>query len=87
MKPGGGTDNGIVTTERFPIQHQLDFSASWKYVPKNKGYIGHVGLSMLNLYDQKNVIGQARRPQPSGFVYFNKYSLGFSPNLQLSLDF
>ncbi len=75
-----------ITDRRFPMQHQLDLSISWKYVPKTKKFIGHVGLSILNLYNQANITGQVLRPSPLRDTFFNRYSLGFSPNLQVSIN-
>ena len=33
VKPGNFADDGAITTKRFPVQHQLDFSTTWKYIP------------------------------------------------------
>ena len=70
---------------RFPIQHQMDLSATYQFSRPGAGWRGVVGISILNLYDQRNVINAF---QENVFVQDpERYGVGFAPNIQLKFTF
>ena len=70
---------------RFPTQHQLDLSATYQFSKPENRWRGVIGFSILNVYDQNNVINifqqnvNANNPVRDG--------LGFSPNIQIKVSF
>ena len=72
--------------QRFPDSHQLDLSMSYTVSPIGKRARGVVGLSLLNVYNRINFLDQAYRASPQGAYYVTRYTLGFAPNLMLSLS-
>ena len=74
--------------DRFPSMHQLDASVSWK-LPKSdrRNWSMIVGLSLVNVYNQRNLIDQVeRRQQSNQNVYEDRIGIGFAPNLMLSIE-
>ena len=74
----------------FPAQHQLDISVSYKIKPKNKKWSMIIGGSIINVYDQKNIINQVARPvgnQLNQRILVNQYGLGFAPSAQVMIKF
>jgi hypothetical protein len=71
--------------DRFPVQHQLDFSVSYTFSQSKKGFGGNLGLSLLNLYDKENVINifQVNTKPESPY----RLALGFAPNIQATIFF
>ncbi|WP_298901124.1 TonB-dependent receptor plug domain-containing protein [uncultured Psychroserpens sp.] len=48
---------GDVNDERLPTYHRLDFSSTYKFkFSKDGRWKGKVGVSVINLYDRKNVL-------------------------------
>jgi len=48
---------GETNAERLPTYHRLDFSSTYKFnFSKNSKWKGKVGVSILNLYNRKNVL-------------------------------
>ena len=48
---------------------------------------GHIGLSILNIYNQKNIIGEASNFEADGTEVFSyDYSIGFAPNLMVMIE-
>ena len=48
---------GDVNAERLPTYHRLDFSSTYKFkFSKDGRWKGKVGVSVINLYDRKNVL-------------------------------
>ncbi len=75
----------IPYTNRFPAQHQLDFSATYTFWNNSKGGKGTVGLSMINIYDRENIINIFQdRPRENNLF---RQAIGFAPNLQASFHF
>lgn len=83
-------ENGPVTIgfdeingENLPVYHRLDFSALYEIHPEGKVRF-RVGLSVLNLYNRKNVLNREFRTTPTldnELIDTRIYSLGITPNL------
>lgn len=70
---------------RFPTQHQMDLSATYRFSPADAKWKGVLGFSVLNLYDQNNIINIFQSN-----VKANDYlrrGVGFAPNLQVRITF
>jgi len=78
-------DAQILNSDRFPNQHQLDLSATYSFTNRAKSWKGILGLSLVNLYNQDNIINLFQNA-PSNNSPFRK-AITFSPNVQLSLQF
>lgn len=78
-------DAQILNSDRFPNQHQLDVSATYTFTNRSKNWNGILGLSLVNLYNQDNIINLFQNA-PSNNSPFRK-AITFSPNVQLSLQF
>lgn len=78
------TSLSIPYTDNFPAQHQLDLSVTYKFSNKLEKWDGIVGLSILNLYDRKNIINifqnNTREEQPY------RYAVGFAPNVNVKFS-
>ena len=88
--PGDGNDpNAEVPSEenegRFDSQHQLDVAAVYQFPAKSKGWVGTIGLSLLNVYDQKNLVSSNYVTRGPITSLENRYAIGFAPNLMLSI--
>ncbi|WP_176214684.1 TonB-dependent receptor plug domain-containing protein [Reichenbachiella faecimaris] len=70
--------------DRFPIQHQLDLSATYQFSKPEAAWKGVVGLSFINLYNKENLINIFQNGVKPDNPY--RYGIGFSPNLQLSIS-
>ncbi len=81
----GQTQLNIPYADRFPVMHQMDMSASYKILKSKNGYMGTIGLSILNLYDQENIINIIQTDTNPRTPY--RFAVGFAPNLNLSLRF
>jgi len=79
------SDLDIVYTNRFPSMHQLDVSATYAFTNTRKTWKGIVGLSILNLYDQDNIVNIFQNEPPVDDPY--RKTIDFAPNLQLSIQF
>ena len=77
-------------TARLAMRHQLDASASYTYHPKNAAWKTIFGLSLYNIYDQKNDYARGffvdRNTMPSELKYSTKVDLGFTPNLVVRME-
>ncbi|KJD36118.1 hypothetical protein PW52_05775 [Tamlana sedimentorum] len=69
-------------SDRFDALHQLDFSASYTFKP-SKGIKSVLGLSILNVYNQDNIVNVFQNTSDNNF----RKASQFSPNLQLNLFF
>ncbi|MCH4552133.1 TonB-dependent receptor plug domain-containing protein [Aestuariibaculum lutulentum] len=79
---------------RLPNYHKLDVSATYAFnFSRSERWKGKLGVSFLNVYNQKNVLSRkyeiAKSTEDDGFVLreINKNSLGFTPNLVFRIDF
>ncbi|MTI40349.1 TonB-dependent receptor [Fulvivirga lutimaris] len=88
--PGPDNDpNAAVVAEenngRYDGQHQLDVAAVYQFPAKSKGWVGTVGLSLLNVYDQENLVSNNYITRGPNTSLETRYSIGFAPNLMLSI--
>jgi len=94
------TPNGTVINfektngDRLPNYHRLDVSATYKFnISKNNRWRGKLGFSLLNVYNQKNVLSRTyekrQNTADSGEVLreINKISLGLTPNFVFRIEF
>jgi hypothetical protein len=70
-------------TNRFPDYHQLDASVYYSFPKEVKKYKGSIGVSVLNCYDQINIIEQNK----SNNRLVSRVMPGISPNLFLTFSF
>ncbi len=75
----------IAYSGRFPAQHQLDLSTTFRFSNPDAKWKGVIGLSMLNVYDRTNIINAFQQNVRSNNAI--RYGLGFSPNLQVKISF
>ncbi|MFK7809930.1 MAG: hypothetical protein AB8F74_19150 [Saprospiraceae bacterium] len=74
-------------SEQLPATHQLDAAIKYAFLPKtNKSWKGILGLSLLNIYNQRNVYNREltirKKPgQVPRLEYTDRVTLGFTPNL------
>ncbi|MFT7034443.1 MAG: hypothetical protein ACJA2S_002957 [Cyclobacteriaceae bacterium] len=76
------------TEQRYPMMHMLDASISYR-LNKKRGakWNGHIGLSILNIYNQKNIIEEVSKFEADGTEVFSYgYSIGFAPNVMLMIE-
>ncbi len=75
---------------RLPDYHRMDFSVNYKILAGAKGdrkrkEIGHIGFSLFNLYNKKNVWYKQFVIDDGQILETNVNYLGITPNLSLSL--
>jgi len=75
----------IPYSKRFPSQHQLDFSTTYSFYNKSKSWQGVVGFSIINLYNQDNIVNIFQNTISENNFY--RKTVGFAPNLQFSVKF
>lgn len=73
--------------DRFPVSHQLDASVQYTLTRSERKWQATVGASVMNLYNRQNIMEQILKPTPQGMMVRNKYMLGFTPNLFMSISF
>lgn len=81
----GQHDLDVPYTETFPFQHQLDLSCTYKFWKRKQSWRGVIGFSALNVYDNRNIINIFQSNPNPNVPY--RYSVGFAPNVHLSLSF
>ncbi|WP_298507566.1 TonB-dependent receptor [uncultured Kordia sp.] len=96
---GDNADNitivyGERNAERLNPYHRLDFSAKYEIKPfKNKDLKATLGISLLNIYNQRNILNRNYRvilnTQNAEFQLrtIDKISLGRTPNFMVRLEF
>ncbi len=98
--PGtGGRGSGQIITEptptgnvsRFSSTHQLDASIAYQIMAKKKGYRLTLGLSVLNLYNRKNLLETAaidliRNGPMSNTQEADRFTIGFAPDFMIKLE-
>jgi len=88
---------GETNSERLPNYHRLDFSSTYRFKFSKKGKLrGKLGVSLLNVYNQKNIlrrqfgIGEAldETERPNYQIrQVDNVSLGLTPNVLFRVDF
>lgn len=81
--PGETVD--IPYSGRFPTQHQMDLSTTFRFSPDGAGWKGVIGFSVLNLYDQENLINAFQSATKDGDQL--RRGISFAPNLQVKITF
>ncbi|WP_420582975.1 TonB-dependent receptor plug domain-containing protein [Reichenbachiella sp.] len=73
--------------ERYPNVHSLDLSVSYK-IPQSeqRPWSASFGLSVINVYNQKNLIDRAFRGNPPPPRWIDRNALGFAPNLMIIFE-
>ena len=73
-----------INTERLPNYHRLDFSTTYDFnFSKHNDLKGKVGISLRNVYNQKNHLSREYRGNNNlndPIEVVDKFSLGFTPN-------
>ncbi|WP_176214699.1 TonB-dependent receptor plug domain-containing protein [Reichenbachiella faecimaris] len=73
--------------ERYPNVHSLDLSASYKIPFTNeRPWSASFGLSVINVFDTKNLIDRAFRGNPPPPKWVDRNALGFAPNLMVMIE-
>lgn len=79
--------------ERLPVQHQLDVSALYHIRPKSSSLNGTIGLSLLNVYNQRNLydlnvfVDYPPTMQPPRLITVQKVDLSLTPNAFVRIEF
>jgi hypothetical protein len=71
---------------RLPAYHRLDVSATYRF-SIGRRLMGSVGLSMFNVYGRKNIWYREFDIQDNNIIIMDVNTLGFTPNLFVSLKF
>lgn len=73
--------------ERYPSIYSMDLSASYK-IPKteNRKWSVSFGLSVINVFNQENLIDRAFRGNPPPPRFVDRRALGFAPNLMMIVE-
>jgi len=78
-------DFGPLNGNNLPIYHRLDFSAIYDFKrPKNTAVYYRLGVSILNLYNRRNLLNREFRTTntlDNKFISSDIYSLGITPNI------
>ena len=86
---------GPRNSDRLPVYHRLDLSASYKFSFLSDRRQGNIGISVFNVYNRRNVksryfVGMVfpdeEEIEPQ-LLPVDRLLLGFSPNLFLNLNF
>ena len=83
--PGGPLTLDVPYEDRFPAQHQLDLSATYSFSNKKGSWLAVVGLSLLNVYDQENIINVYQNNPRIDDPY--RHAVGFAPDLHCTFSF
>lgn len=81
--PGPAPKREITYNGRFPWHHQMDLSLAYKISPKRHGWNAHVSLSAFNVYNKQTLL---QIGEEHGTKY-EVYTMGFSPNAQVVVNF
>ncbi|WP_378178366.1 TonB-dependent receptor plug domain-containing protein [Aquimarina sp. SS2-1] len=90
---GGTIDPRGINSSRFKDYHRLDVSGVYRFkVDSKKDWNGMIGISIRNLYDRTNTIGQGYLELTDNdfnttLKTFNNASLPFTPDLVLRFNF
>lgn len=82
-----------INTSRLPAFHRMDFSTTYTFdLDSKKRWKGKVGLSLINIYNQRNVLQRTYSVEfdNSGTLFLAQketFSLGFTPNMVFRVTF
>jgi ferric enterobactin receptor len=71
---------------RLPAYHRLDVSVTYRF-SIGRNLMGSVGLSLFNVYGRKNIWYREFDIQDNNIIIMDVNTLGFTPNLFVSLKF
>jgi hypothetical protein len=82
---------GVINAERLPAYHKLDFSATYHF-NLFKNWKGKIGFSILNLYNQKNILKRTYKvfkndDSSTSLIKKEILSIGVTPNVVLRIKF
>jgi hypothetical protein len=80
-------DGVIIYKDRFPDYHTLDASVQYSFPKIPKDWSGFVGVSVLNCYNQQNILSQSPIVIQGVKTWSNRYMMGVMPNLVVSFSF
>lgn len=81
----GGDSLDVPYEDRFPAQHQMDLSTTYRFSPAGAAWKGVIGFSVLNLYDRENIINIFQsNVRVNDFL---RQGIRFAPNLQVKIIF
>ncbi len=80
-----GNSLDVPYEDRFPVQHQMDLSTTYRFSPAGAAWKGIIGFSVLNLYDRENIINIFQSNVRSND--FLRQGIRFAPNLQVKIIF
>lgn len=80
-----GNSLDVPYEDRFPVQHQMDLSTTFRFSPVGAAWKGVIGFSVLNLYNQENIINIFQSNVRSND--FLRKGIRFAPNLQVKITF
>ncbi|MEQ9467900.1 MAG: TonB-dependent receptor [Ekhidna sp.] len=82
---------GALNGNNLPVYHRLDCSALYEFTARKIDHIRYrIGLSVINLYDRRNLLNREFRTTPSldnELIDTRVYSLGITPNLVFRIFF
>ncbi len=81
----GGDSLDVPYEDRFPAQHQMDLSTTYRFSPAGAAWKGVIGFSVLNLYDRENIINIFQTNVRTND--FLRQGIRFAPNLQVKIIF
>lgn len=80
---------GEINNNNLPVYHRMDFSALYDFKLKFSDRIKYrIGLSILNLYNKKNLLNKEFRTTTSldnRFINSDIYALGITPNISFRI--
>jgi hypothetical protein len=71
---------------RFPATHQLDAAIVYNIPARDNGWKASIGLSVLNVYDQENLVEEGFFTFGPNTVQSKRYNIGFAPNLMIQIE-
>lgn len=72
---------------RFPEMHQLDMAVVYQIPNRRKSWKASIGASVLNVYDQKNLVEEGFFTFGRNTIQAKRYNIGFAPNIMLNIEF
>lgn len=81
----GQSELTVPFSQRFPAQHQLDVSSTYSFASKKKKWNALVGLSINNVYNQKNIINIFQSNTNVNNPY--RMAIGIAPNAHIKISF
>ncbi|TRX62606.1 TonB-dependent receptor [Fulvivirga sp. M361] len=71
---------------RFPSRHQLDMAVVYDFSPRKRRWKGSLGLSLLNVYDENNLVEEGEVTFGPVTSFEGRYAIGFAPNVMINFQ-